>query len=168
MATNKRPRKPYRPGRVYLNAHHIAMARVHKLQGDDVERQVSIVRHALTQFCRGVDCADHWRSLADAANVAEQLMREGIGAGAQAAHCIATAQRVLADVMQRRRQRGSWTLYGIERDALLLFQDLHTLQLQECDFAEYERALDNARNKITQARAGNAPAGAVIVEGEIR
>jgi hypothetical protein len=85
MATNTRPRKRYRPGRVYLNAHQVAMARVHTLQRDDVQRQLAIVEHALTQFGRGIDCADHWRSLADTANVAEQLMRQGIGAGSEAA-----------------------------------------------------------------------------------
>jgi len=141
---------------------------VHTLQRDDARLQLETVEHALTQFGRGIDCADHWRSLADVANVAEQLMHEGIGAGPDAARVVATAQRVLHDVMQRRRDRGTWTLYAIERDALLWLQALHRQQLQSCDYAEFERALDTARNRITQARAGNAPAGAVIVEGEIR
>lgn len=168
MATNARPRKPYRPGKVYLNAHQVAMARVHTLQRDDVQRQLAIVEHALTQFGRGIDCGDHWRSLADTANVAEQLMRQGIGAGSEAERVVNVAQRVLADLMQRRRERGTWTMYSAERDALLWLQSLHRTQLESCDFAEYELALDTARNKITQARAGNAPRGAVIVEGEIR
>lgn len=177
MAANKRPRKAYRPRPVYLNAHDIAMNRVHELQRDDVQMQLdiverAIVERAIVEFGRGIDCDEHWRSLADATNMAEQLMLAGIGSGSDATRVVTAAQHALRDVMQRRRgtdgKPGSWTLYAAELDALLWLQALHRTQLQRCDFGEYEQALDTARNKISQARAGNAPRDAVIVEGEIR
>lgn len=167
MPRSKAPRRPYRAGKVYLNAHHLAMAKVHTLQRDDVQRQLGIVEHALTQFSRGIDCATHWRSLADVGNVAEQLMRLGICSGPEAARVVADGQRALADVAQRRRARGSWTLYAPELDALRWLQALHRQQLEVCDYAEFERALDAVREKVNQARAGNAPASATVIEGEI-
>jgi len=168
MPRSKAPRRAYRPGKVYLNAHHIAMAKVHTLQRDDVAQQLATVEHALSQFTRGVDCAAHWRSLADVANVAEQLGLLGIGSGAQADEVVATAQRVLAEVQLRRRVRGSWTLYAPELDALKWLQALHREQLQKCDYTEYERALAATHEKVSQARAGNAPAGALVIQGDIR
>lgn len=168
MARNRPPRKAYRPGPAYANSYQIAMAKVVTLQRQLLDNQVSIVAQALDDFARGVDCAERWKHLADTANVAEQLTAIGIGSGPQAIRVIHAAQHALANVAQRWRERGSWTLYAAELDALQWLKSLHREQLSRCSHGEFERAMDAAHNKVSQARAGNAPAGAVIVEGDLK
>jgi hypothetical protein len=167
MGRSTKPRKSYRPAPVTLNAHQVAMARVHTLRADDAQRQVRLLRTALAEFKRGLHCVQHWLSLADAANVAETLAQLGIGSGPQATQVIGNAQRALSDVQLRHQAGHSWTLHAAEMAALAWLVDLHALQLTTCDYSEFERALDLTRNRIAQARAGNAPAGALIIEGEI-
>ncbi len=167
MARNRPPRKSYRPRPAYANAHQIAMAKVYTLQRQLLDVQIDIMALAIDEFVRGVDCAERWKHLADTANVAEQLTAIGIGSGPQAIRVIHAAQHALANVAQRWRERGSWTLYAAELDALQWLKSLHREQLSRCSHGEFERAMDAAHTKVSQARAGNAPAGAVIVDGEI-
>jgi hypothetical protein len=39
------------------------------------------------------------------------------------------------------------------------------VQLDHCSLGEYDSAVRVTRRRIEQARAGNAPAGAILVEG---
>lgn len=167
MGRTAKPRKAYRPQPLHLNAHQLAMAKVHKLRQVDLADQCNVLDTALRTFAAGHNCAHHWRSLADAANVCESMAALGIGAGSQATEIIQGAQRVLHDVLQRHRTRGSWTLYPLELDTLYWLLALHKRQLAECDYSEFVRALDQTHARVAQARAGNAPAGAIVVEGEI-
>jgi len=167
MARSKAPRKAYRPKPVHANAHQLAMAKVHKLRQQDLADQFTVLDTALRSFAAGHRCAHHWRSLADAANVCETLAALGICAGTQAQEVIHCAQRVLHDVLQRQRTRGTWTLYPLELDTLYWLLALHKRQLAECDYSEFNRALDLTQARIAQARAGNAPAGAIVIEGEL-
>ena len=59
------------------------------------------------------------------------------------------------------------TLHAHEVDALRWLLTLHDRQLRECSFGEFERALITTQQRIAQYRAGNAPVGARIIEGEI-
>ena len=122
---------------------------------------------ALAEFSAGRHCPTHWRSLADTANMAESLAALGIGKGADAQAVITQAKAALAQVDTRHTQRNSWTLYAAELDALQWLLTLHQVQLAQCTYTEFERAFNDTRNRIAQARAGNPPAHAVIVEGEI-
>lgn len=167
MPRPNRPRKAYRPKPVHTNAHLHAIAGAHKLARADVAQQVHIMRIAVAEFSRGRDCAHHWRSLADTANVAESLAALGICSGSDAQRVIGAAQAALAQVAARHRGRGTWTLHATEIDALQWLVTLHARQLAECDYAELERAMEHTRRRVAQARAGNAPAGAIVVEGEI-
>ena len=167
MGRTAKPRKAYRPHSVHLNAHQVAMTGASMLPRADVLRQMNIARQALAEFTRGQHCAPHWRSLADTANMAESLAMLGIGTGADGHAVITRAQTALAQVATRHRTRGSWTLYADELDALQWLLTLHHIQLGACTYTEFERAFADTRNRIAQARAGNPPAGAVIVEGEI-
>lgn len=167
MPRSTKPRKRYRPAVVAANAVQVALSNVRTLARQDVAGQQLLLRTALDEFRRGRDCPHHWRSLADCANVAETLAALGIGAGEQAAQVINAAQRVLHDVAQRHATRRTWALRHDEADALAWLLRLHAVQLEHCDYGEFRRALDITHNRIAQARAGNAPAGAIIVEGEI-
>ena len=156
----------HHPRRVAINAIEIAINRARKLDPADVQRQHAIMRTALTEFCRGNHCEAHWLSLADTANMAETLAGMGLGSGDDATRVIELAQRALADVHQRHTQRGSWTLYADEIDALHWLVRLHcTAQLRACSYGELGDAMAATRNRMQQALAGNAPRGALVIDG---
>ena len=164
---SRRARK-YTQRPVYLNAVQIAIDRARPLAQADVAGQRQILQHALAQFSQGVDCANHWCSLADAANMAETLAGMGLGAGADADRFIEAGQKALHDVQVRQRTRNSWTLYPTELQAIDWLVWLHaTVQLPACSYGEFSDALDRTRNRIQQALAGNAPRGALVIDGGI-
>ena len=162
---SRRARK-YHPKPVHSNAVQIALARVKPLTAADVAGQTALVQNALQQFCQGINCDAHWCSLADTANMAETLSGMGLGSGDDATRVIELAQRALADVHQRHNQRGSWTLYADEIDALHWLVRLHcTAQLPACSYGELGDAMAATRNRMQQALAGNAPRGALVIDG---
>lgn len=162
---SRRARK-YHPKPVHSNAVQIALARVKPLSGADVAGQTALVQHALQQFCQGINCDAHWCILADTANMAETLAGMGLGSGDDATRVIELAQRALADVHQRHTQRGSWTLYADEIDAMHWLVRLHcTAQLPACSYGELGDAMAATRNRMQQALAGNAPRGALVIDG---
>ena len=163
----KKPRKQYRPRPVSCNIVAIALNKVRKLSAEDVQRQHQLMTTALREFSAGKDCAYHWRSLADSANMAETLSAMGICSGLQASTIIHAAQQALAAVHVRHATRGTWTMYATELDTLQWLVVLHTRQLAECDYGEFEKAYQSTSNRIAQARAGNAPAGAIVVVGDV-
>lgn len=167
MPRSSRPRKAHRPQRVAANAMLIAVNGVQQLHRRDVQRQMALLRLALDEFRRGLQCSQHWRSLADAGNVTETLSAMGLCAGADADRVIRQAQQALHDVALRHRALGTWALRHDELDALDWLLSLHARQLQECDYSEFSRAMDRTHTRVAQARAGNAPAGAVVVVGDI-
>ncbi len=162
-----RKRSPYRPGRVAINAVAIAINGSRKLSRSDVDGQRRLNLRALTEFAQAVDCERHWRTLADAANMAESLADLGIGSGQQATEIIHDAQLALASVHKRRTAGGSWTLYPGELEALWVLLDLHELQMRECDYREFDTAFQRTETRVRQALAGNAARGAVIVRGVV-
>lgn len=167
MTRNAKPRKAYRPRPVHANATHIALTGVRKIAPQDVRDQINLINSALQQFMAGTHCAAHWRSLADAANMAETLATMGICGGPQADDLIDAAQRALAAVHIRQQVTWSWTLYASEIEALGWLTTLHARQLSECDYSEFERALQRTHNRVSEARAGNAPRGAIVVVGDM-
>lgn len=166
MGRTAKPRRAHRP-RALVNPLQRAITGVMLLERRDVDGQVRIARDALTALGRGHDVATHWRSLADTANMAESLCRLGIGSGADAERVVHQAQHALADIHGRLQAGRGRALYGTEVDALQWLISLHTTQLQACSYAEFDAAFTATRQRISQARAGNAPRGAIVVEGEI-
>lgn len=166
MGRTAKPRKAYRP-RPLVNPLQRALTGVQTLAAADVQGQVRIARHALAELGRGRDTAHHWRSLADTANMAESLAALGIGGGADAQRVIHQAQQALAHIQGRLQHGSSRALYASEIDALQWLISLHHLQLQACSYAEFDRAFNATRERIAQARAGNAAANAIVIEGLI-
>ncbi len=166
MPRPARPRKAYRP-RPLVDPLHRALTGVRLLEPRDVDGQLRIARTALAELGRGRDTAHHWRSLADTANMAESLAALGIGSGADALRVIDQAQQALAHMQQRWANGSSRALYAGEIAALQWLISLHALQLGACSFAEFDLAFRRTRERIAQARAGNAPAGAIVIEGQI-
>lgn len=153
--------------RCAVNAIDIAINGARKLSREDVDGQHALMQRAQREFACGVDCERHWNSLADTANMAETLAGMGLGAGAEADEVIGRAQKALHDVHKRHGKRGVWTLYSDEIDALSWLVHLHHVQLGACSYSEFARAFDTTRERMTQARAGNAPAGALVVVGQL-
>jgi hypothetical protein len=164
-AVSRRARK-YAAKPVYLNAVQIAISRARPLAQADLAGQRLMMQTALRDFSQGINCDRHWCSLADTANMAETLAGMGLGAGADADRFIAEAQQALHAVHSRHTTRGTWTLYPAELQALDWLVWLHgTVQLPACSYGELGDALESARNRLQQALAGNAPRGALVVDG---
>jgi hypothetical protein len=164
---SRRARK-YRPRPVYANAVDIAIARARPLSLAAVAGQRQILEHALAQFSQGMNCYQHWCSLADAANVAETLAGMGLGAGADADGFIEQGQKALFDVHVRHGTRNTWTLYPAELQSIDWLVWLHcTVQMPACSHGEFSDALERTRNRLQQALAGTAPRGALVIDGGI-
>lgn len=153
--------------RVILNPIAVAIEGAARLPAADRIALQGIVQHALDSFRRGADCAAQWCVLADALNIAESLARLGIASDADSMERINAAQRALATAHQRHSTRGTWALRGAELQALDAGLWTHRIQLDYCSLREFERARHDTAERMRQARAGNAPAGAVVIEGAI-
>jgi hypothetical protein len=153
------------------NALQRAMVSVSKINAEDVARQVTAMRVAIDGLLSGQNGSDCWRSMADAANVAESLTEIGIGAGDEALQVIAEAQEALAWIVQEYRERGTWALRADERDEirrrLTWLSSVHATQLSHASYGEFERAYQATARRVQQARAGNAAKGAIVIEGVI-
>lgn len=160
-------RKHYKPGRVALNTLEIAATGAKRLSDTDVHRQVAIAQAALQGLSCGEHCLQHWRSLADAANMAESLAALGLGSGQDADEVIQRAQQALHATHDRHATRGTWTMYHDEIDALGWLVQLFAVQLAACSYREFDQAYHRTQRRISQALAGNAGAGAVVVGGEL-
>ena len=163
MSRNAR-RRAERP--VYLNTMQIAKSRAQRLSHEDIAAQGALVEAALREFLQGIDCARHWCSLADTANMSETLAGMGLGSGPHADAMIENGQQALAAVHQRQATRGTWTLYPAEIEALHWLVALYCrTQLPAISYGELDTALERTLNRIVQARAGNAARGAIVLSG---
>jgi hypothetical protein len=166
MSRRARTRNAH-PRRRALNSIEIAINGARKLSAEDVAGHYALITRAKDEFARGIDCQRHWRSMADTANVAETFADMGLGSGDDADAVIQRAQQALHDVHQRHATRGTWTLYADEIDALHWLVQLHHAQLGACSYSEFARAFDLTEQRMAQALAGNAPAGAIVIVGQI-
>ena len=149
-----------------------AIRRAALLSEADVLMQKVAIEAALSGLLGGgANAAGHWASLADAANMAETLESMGIGSGEEMRNAIADAQESLAWMAQERRERGTWALRHEERQEvearLQWLRTLHVFQLQVCSYGEFEQAYRRTEDRVRQARAGNAPKGAIVIEGQL-
>jgi hypothetical protein len=164
MSRRARPRFDRR---VLLNPIAVAIELSSLLQPRDRLALQGIITDALDKYRRGVDCDAHWRSMADALNLAEGLARIGIASDDESRDRIDAAQKVLFDAQSRFRQRGTWALRAAEMQALDDGLWVARVQLDHCTLGEYERAHKETQQRIAAALAGNAPAGALIIDGGI-
>lgn len=157
-----------RPRPVYSNAHQIAMRGSNALDPADVEGMHKRLQRAINEFSRGMECAEHWRSMADAMNMAETFATTTqLASDDESRDRIAAAQHALAEVFQRYQLRKSWALRAAELDALRVGLLIHDVQLRHCSHSEFARCYDTTRERIAQALAGNASPNAIIVKGQL-
>lgn len=157
----------------HVNAVDLTLTRVRRIDAADVRMQAGIMKAAIDGLLRaGRDAYQHWLSLADTANMAETLEAMNLGSGPDARRVIEEAQESLAELHQARQERGTWALAADERqlvaDRLQMLRALHVVQLQACSYGEFQQALNRTAERVRQARAGNAPRGAIVVEGQLQ
>lgn len=148
---------------VYINATAMAIESARKLRPEARTELQHIISGAFDEFRAGRDCANHWRTMADALNTAEMLSKAGIASDAESKARIDDAMRVLAAAFERFEERGSWTLRGAELGALDDGLWVARMQLEHCSLGEFEKARRAVSERIRHARAGNVPAGAHVV-----
>ena len=153
------------PKPVHLNAVARAITGAGKLPPADRQRVQAAMTQTLADFRSGHRCEHAWPVMVDALNVAESLAVGGICSDADSRARIDAGLTVLANVIDRQRGRGSWTLYPLELAALDEAIWLHNVQLDHCSFREYEGAIERTRQRAQQALAGNAPRGVTVLQG---
>jgi hypothetical protein len=152
----------HRPRPVLANPVALSIELAGKLPLEDQALLKRIVRQAFDGLRTGTEPGPAWRQLADALNIGEQLAALGICSDDASRERIAAGQRALASVHGRHAQICSWTLRSAELLALDEAVWIHAIQLEHCSKGEFERAHTRAKNRLQQARAGNAPHGAII------
>lgn len=154
------------PRAVASNAIYIAINGARALDPSEVDKHMGLLTRCKEEFAKGLDCERHWCSLADATGMARTLAGMGLGSGPDAELVIDNATTALKDAKDRHAERGTWTLYADEIDALHWLLRVHDIQLRACSFSEFERAFKLTEERARQALAGNASPGAVVVVGE--
>lgn len=148
---------------VYINATAMAIESARKLRPEARTELQHIISGAFDEFRAGRDCANHWRTMADALNTAEMLAKAGIASDTESKARIDDAMRVLATAFSRAEKRGTWALRGAELGALDDGLWVARMQLEHCSLGELEKARRAVSERIRHARAGNVPAGAHVV-----
>lgn len=165
MGRNTPPRKAYRPRAVHANAVGRAIEGAAIIDQTQANASRAGCSHALDKLKRGIDARFAWCVLADAMTMAEHMAGVGICSDDNSCAVINDAQAALTDVMARQTERNSWSMRASEISAIDEGLFIHATQLQHISLHEYERALSNAQRTATQALAGNAAAGVVMVDG---
>lgn len=163
MSRNKKPRKAYKPKPVALNAHELAIGGAALLPESTIRDLQHDMPLWLEAFTRGEDCLRHWESLADVANVAEELSNLRICHDANSRRVIAEGQDALAAVCNRRHAGGSWTLHAAELQALRDLVTWHSIQLDQACHTEYTRAYRKVQRTRYQASRGNVAKGVRVL-----
>lgn len=170
MATNRKPRKVYRPRPVDADPFGLAASRAAALGPRQRLHFIEPVAGALLALKRGAATMQHWADLADALNVAEQLCalricNDHLGA-------VLAGQAALHAIHARHTTRGRWVARGEELRALtddtgrtLAALDVHRVQVNHCSQGEMATAIHRAAERGRQALAGNAPRGALVCVG---
>jgi hypothetical protein len=153
--------------RIVTDPISLAIANARAIAPDDVAMHERIMQTALDEFSRGLHCHAHWLSMADCANMAQTLAEMRIVGGAEVMAIVHASQATLAAVMQRHQAGGSWTLRAPELASLRDLVWLHTQQLRTASHGEFSRAAHITAERVSQARAGNAPRDAIVIEGQL-
>lgn len=165
MASNKKPRKAYRPRPVTAHTMTLATHFAAKPAAADCKEVLDMLHSAIKALREGVATEHQWSIAAGAVQVSMAVERQGIVRGLQ--EHLQSADECLQEIYDRalRAGGGHWvrvTLYYQELDALQTFQELHAFQMAQLGRAEFLAAVDVAQKKIKAQ--GNRPA--VIREAE--
>lgn len=125
-----------------------------------------IMEQALDGLKRCNDSSFHWRSSADALNMAEALCDGGICSDDESRDLIKAGQCALSSMIERRNRTASWAMKADEIAAINNAFARHHIQLDYCSMSEYGKAWHRAANKIKAALSGNAPRGVQVLTAQ--
>jgi hypothetical protein len=160
MGRTAKPRKRYRPGRIERDPVEAAAAFAALLPPATRDFQTANLRGAFNRMRQGLGDMATWSALADYMNVAQVLAELSICSDREPE--INDAHEALSHIHQRHAERARMVLTGPEIATLELAVDVAAIQLRYCSQGELQRAIDTARRRLLQARAGNAPRNAVV------
>lgn len=148
MASNKKPRKAYRPRPVTAHTMTLATHYAAKPAAADRKEVLDILRSAIQALREGVATEHQWSIAAGSVTVALAIERQGIVRGLLG-H-LKTAEQALQDIYDRalRIGGGRWvrvTLYFNELDALADLLTFHSFQVKQLGRAEFLAAIDAAQ-----------------------
>lgn len=155
---------------IHANSWKMAIFGARRLPDAAVDGQMDLLRQHLTILLSGQPAAAlSWRSMVDAASVAEELARLRIGSGDEADGVINQAKAMLQYMHQWAAERGTWALHAKDRqsceDALAWLLTLHDTQMRACSHREYSLALDRAEARAKAALRGQHGKGVTVVGG---
>jgi hypothetical protein len=104
---------------------------------------------SLEAFRTGAASRQDWNDLADMCNVCETMARAGIGP--EALEPCLQAQDALGEARRRHLELGRIATTGPELQALRTTWEFHDLQRSSVSRAQYQRAVDDTRNRIRSA-----------------
>jgi hypothetical protein len=133
----------------------------------DIKSQMKIGTHWLESLKRGEECWTAWQSMVDFANIAETLAEMGIGCGEAEREVIVASQKALTELHERHTERGTWAMRGSEILALEAMLEVHRQQLESTTYGWFDEAFNKTRERIYQARMGNAGKGHKVLAGQL-
>lgn len=165
VSKSAKPRKKYRPYGVVSNPVMNAMVLAACLPKEEQANLIGTMKRGIDALRTGVpvkghDMADAWRDLADAVNVGEQLMKNGLAN--DHAETFSAAQRALAAIADRANAGKGWTLYAQELEALKVMTYVHKVQITCMSGGEFRLAVRQVQRRTQEALRGNGPVNGVI------
>lgn len=159
-----KPRKAYRPRANAANAVELAMRNVSRLTSEEVERACFSLEDAFTLFgLEKREQAKQWSVMVDAMNLSEALADQKICSDDDSRDTISNAQQALARLHRQHHVLGSWAMWDDDRRALILGIELHRIQLSQCNYSEYSKAVDAVVRRTRGALAGTVSAGVTVL-----
>ena len=110
---------------------------------------------SLEAMKRGHGRRDDMANLIDAFNTGEELSVLGICSDDGSRTTIQNGLNALAKLIERKRERNSWTMRSDEMSAINAAIWLHGVQLDFASLGEYDKAKKRVADKARQALAGN-------------
>lgn len=153
MASNKKPRKAYRPKPVRIDpVGHVLTGMMALGQVGDELVMLRLKNHgALAALTQGRATSEDFNMLIAALNITEALMMQQLGA--EFSPELTAGQDALREIGARRRQLGRFVLRAEEMKALNLAMDVHDAQLDICTVAQLERAIYTVRHVVRTGKA---------------
>jgi hypothetical protein len=160
MASNKKPRKAYRPKPVNHHAHLVAMAGATFVDSGEISRRGANLSASVDAACQGRGTKDHWRTIFDAVNTLEAMIELKLAAGAGVDHVMF----MMDDVLTRSEKTGSAALKHDERDLLRNLARVYSECLIQLTNAELYRVETHVSTTIRQALRGKPKTGHRVID----
>lgn len=154
MATNKKPRKAYKPKVNYANPLE-AFAPIRKFESYLID--LKIKNHAaLAALVQGTATKDDMMTLVAFSNMTEALWQKGFGKE-EYPDVTMEGRYALLSILYRYVEHAKFTPTGPEMNAINEMMDLHDAQMNICTVRDVTQAIEHARKRIAQKNFVSLP-----------